>query len=337
MPAVLLAMGLLAAQAVADSPRAAPDSVSTGSVAVADSLVVAAARFRFVPDDDLGGGKGARERLTAPSGVTTDDFGRVYVTDAGAHRLARWDEKGAWLDEAGTLGSEVNQFRRPRGVARLGSLGVAVLDAENRRVVVYDLYLHVVGVLAEFGSPEREASIGSVTPVALASDRGGAVYVADSDGERVLAFDFSGQLLRAIGGYGEKEGRFRHLGALATTRNGTLVAADRPSDRGPVRLQWLDGGDRVIGVAYGETPAPGVKRRYGAISIAVDDSGRVAVADEAVGTLELVGPVAGSVAKLGGLIRPAGLAFAPDGTLLVAESGAGRVRRFRLVPAVAEK
>jgi sugar lactone lactonase YvrE len=335
MPSVLLAMGLLAALAVAEAPRAATDSVATA--AATDSLRAPVATFRFVPEDDLGGGKGTRERLHSPSGVTTDDFGRIYVTDAGAHRLARWDEKGAWLDEAGTLGSEVNQFRRPRAVARLGSLGVAVLDAENRRVVVYDLYLHVVGVLAEFGTSEMEAFLGSVTPVALASDRGGAVYVADSDGERVLAFDFGGRLLRAIGGYGEGEGRFRHLGALASTRNGALVAADRPRERGPVRLQWFDGGDRVIGVALGESPVPGVKRRYGGLSIAVDDSGRVAVADELAGTLELIGPGAGSIAKLGGLMNPAGLAFAPDGTLLVAESGAGRVRRFRLVPAVAEK
>lgn len=335
MPAVLLAMGLLAAQAVAVTPRAGSDSAAAASMP--DSLKAPVAAFRFVADEDLGGGKGARERLNAPSGVATDDFGRIYVTDAGAHRLARWDENGDWLDEAGTLGSEVNQFRRPRAVARLGSLGVAVLDAENRRVVVYDLYLHVVGVLAEFGTPEKEAFLGSVTPVALASDRGGAVYVADSDGERVLAFDFGGRFLRAIGGYGEAEGRFRHLGAIATTKNGTLVAADRPREKGPVRLQWFDGGDRVIGVALGESPVPGVKRRFGGISIAVDDSGRVAVADELAGTLELVGPGAGFMGKLGGLNRPAGLAFAPDGTLLVAESGAGRVRRFRLVPAVAEK
>jgi len=325
MSAVLLALGLLAAHAAA-----APDSAAVAAPDTVRDTVRSAASpaLRFEPGAVLGASESARERLVEPSGVTTDAFGRVYVTDAATHRLARWDAAGRWLDQAGSLGSEANEFRRPGAVARLGSLGVAVLDVENRRVVTYNLDLHLLGVLAEFGTAEMEASLGAVTPIGLASDRGGAVYVADADGDRVLAFDFSGRFLRAIGGHGEGEGRLRGLAAVAVSPQGVLVTADRPRERGPARLQWFDAGGRVTRVAFAPAAAAAPRGRPGALALAVDDGGRVALSDESAGTIVLLGAGAEVLARLAGLDRPDGLAFAPDGSLLVAERGAGRVRRF---------
>jgi sugar lactone lactonase YvrE len=74
----------------------------------------------------------------------------------------------------------------------------------------------------------------------------------------------------------------------------------------------------------------GVKPGPLALAVAVDDSGRVAVADEAAGWLELFARDGASLARHDGLGRPRAVAFAPDGTLLVAETRPGRVRRFAL-------
>lgn len=320
MPSVLLALALLATNAA--GPAAAP--------APADSL--AAPVLAFVAGGSFGGGEGPNERLVEPAGVTTDAFGRVYATDAATHRLVRWDADGNRLDEAGSLGSDPNQFRRPGALARLGSLGVAVLDVENRRVVTYDLHLRLIAVLADLASDEMDRTVGPVTPVGLAADRGGAVYVADADGDRVLAFDYGGRFLRTIGGHGPGEGRFRGLAAVAVDGQGVLVAADRPREGGPVRLQWFDAGGRVARLEWAERGEPPV-RRPGALAIAVDDSGRVALCDAAAGLLELVAPDGTTLARQRGLERPCALAFAPGGSLLVAEAGAGRVRRYTLAPA----
>ena len=68
----------------------------------------------------------------------------------------------------------------------------------------------------------------------------------------------------------------------------------------------------------------------GMLPVAVDDSSRVAVADESGGRLWVFDDAGRVLAALAGLARPRALAFSPDGTLLVAEAGRGEVRRFAL-------
>ena len=164
--------------------------------------------------------------------AATDAFGRVYVTDASTHTLQRWDDHGRWLDETGTLGSEDTRFRRPSGVARLGSLGVVVLDLQNRRLTAYDLQLRLLGVLVRFDDEALEARTGHVTPVSVSADRGGALAVADADADRVLLFDFAGRFTKEVGGIGGRAGTFRDVVAMAMAPTGTLVVVEeRPAPR----------------------------------------------------------------------------------------------------------
>ncbi|MCC6350068.1 MAG: NHL repeat-containing protein [Candidatus Eisenbacteria bacterium] len=341
---VLAPCGRAAAAAPAADPTGTAESAPASPSAVAGDTAARALRpqpaatdttrlpLSFEPGEAFGVGETGPGRLVLPGGVATDAFGRVYVSDAATHRLLRWNADGTRRQEAGSLGSAPNQFRRPGAVARLGSLGVAVLDVENRRVVTYDLELRLLGVLAGFEDPDLEASIGPVTPIGLAADRGGAVYVADADGDRVLAFDFSGRFLRAIGGHGPGEGWLRGLSAITVAPQGVLMTADRPHERGPARLQWMDAGGRVVRLAWVPDPAASSSAtKSGALALAVDDAGRVAIADEGAGTLALLSPGGALLARTSGLARPGALAFAPDGTLLVAERGAARVRRFAIV------
>jgi DNA-binding beta-propeller fold protein YncE len=171
--------------------------------------------------------------------------------------------------------------------------------------------------------------------VALAADRGGAVYVADADRDRVLVFDFAGTFLREIGGFAPRAGGFAGLSGIACGARGTLVTVERPrapSRRsapadtlsGRSRVQWLDAGGRVSRALW--LPAWTAGSGETQVSVAVDDADRVAVAGERSGEVLLVG--ATGVRRIEGLAAPRALGFAPDATLLVAEAGAGRVRRF---------
>jgi hypothetical protein len=335
-----IALGIARGPGVVAADPGAPDSsrVSAAPPAARDSL-------RLDPQGGYAGD--AAHALAEPTGVLCDAFGRVWVSDAVLHKLRRWDAGGQPLDETGTLGSETGQFRHPTALARVGSLGVAVLDVENRRVIAYDHHLRLLGAAVDLATPELEARIGRVDPVSLASDKGGAYYVADADRDRILVFDYAGAFQREIGGYGVRVGGFAGLMGIATGPRGSLVTVERPrgtskksksaapdSTTARARVQWLDAGGRPLRSAW--TPAWAAGASETAMSLAIDDSGRVVVTGERSGELFVLSPAGVCVGRMHGLASPRGLAFAADGTLLVAEAGAARVSRLILAPAGTE-
>jgi len=322
-----LAVLLAASAGAAHAAAGAADSTAAGAAGATvsarpDSAGADTLALRLLPVQTLGNAGGERAIVAEPSGIAVDAFGRVYVTDASQHRLVRFDARGTSLGESGALGSGPGDLRRPAAVAAVGSLGIAVLDRENLRVVLYDLFGRLVGVLTDFAALEDE--LGRVDPVALAADRGGALYVADADRDRVLVLDFSGRYVRSLGGFGVGAGSFRGLAGIATGPRGELVTAERTG----ARVQRLD----AAGSPLSAWPLP-VRPGRGRLAVAVDDSTRIAVADEVSGRLwlfDLGGRLLGARADLA---SPRAVIFAPDGSLLVAEGTAGRVRRFALDPA----
>lgn len=309
--------GALATAGVPDST--APAVARTTAPARPDSAGADTFALRLLQVQTLGDAGGERAILAEPSGIAVDAFGRIYVTDASQHRLVRFDARGTSLGEAGALGSGPGDLRRPAAVATVGSLGVAVLDRENLRVVLYDLFGRLVGVLTDFAALEDE--LGRVDPVALAADRGGALYVADADRDRVLVLDFSGRYVRSLGGFGVGAGSFRGLAGLATGAGGELVTAERTG----ARVQRLDAAGSPL-AAWPLAVRPG----RGRLAVAVDDSTRIAVTDEVSGRLWLFDLAGRLLGGRGDLASPRAVTFAPDGSLLVAEGTAGRVRRFVL-------
>ena len=345
LASVALAADSVAARGPAPAARAATDSAASSvrssrapkdstagsalSSSAADSLdagisardAPAALRIRLA--GTVAGGADARVRLAEPSGLAVDAFGSLYVSDAALHRLQRFDARGEWLGESGSLGSDPGQLRRPGGVVLLGTLSVAVLDLENRRVEAYDLFGRRVGTLIDLLQDDLALEVGRVDPVAITADRGGALFLADALGERILAFDFSGRFVRVVGGIGTRPGSFRGLRGLAAAPRGELVTAERIN----ARAQRLDPGGRVL-----ESWPLDVRPGRGALPVAVDDSARVAIADEGSGRLWIFDASGAALGTLAGLEGPRALVFATGGSLLVGEARTGRVIRFVLEP-----
>ena len=304
-----------------------PDSLATARDSTAqpegrDSLA-AAAPFRLARVATLVEHGVARGELVEPAGIAIDVFGRLFVSDAALHRLERYEPDGAPSGEAGTLGSAAGELRRPGSVALLGTLSVAVLDVENRRILLYDVNTRLQGTLVDFDDDALNTTLGRIEPRALASDRGGALYVIDAERDRLLVFDFSGRYVRTLGGFGDGPGSFRSLAAVAVGRRGELVAMGRS----PRRLQWLD----ARGVPKGGWNLPG-SSDAGAFALAVDDSMRIAVADERSGTVMVWDRSGTLLATRARFDRPRAVVFAPDGTLVIAEAGPGRLTRYRIEP-----
>ncbi|TMQ72442.1 MAG: hypothetical protein E6K80_02770, partial [Candidatus Eisenbacteria bacterium] len=246
------------ATAPAPSPASVSAAVHDSSAADSDSAAV-----RLVARGALATRRGEHGEVVDPAGVAVDAFGRVWVTDAELHRIQRFDRDGRWIGEAGALGSDVGQLRRPGSVAALGAANMAVLDRENRRVLVYDLFGRLQGVRIDLADPTLESTTGRIDPTWLATDRGGAIYVADPGRERLLVFDTSGGLTRTLGGFGAQVGSFRGLRAMAAAPHGELVVTERLN----ARVQRLDASGRPIA----SWALPISPRGAGALPVAVDE------------------------------------------------------------------
>ena len=283
----------------------------------------------------------AGSAYAAIGGLACDAFGRVWLSDVSGHRIVRLDEAGAVVDQTGALGSDPGQFRRPGSLAMAGALGVAVLDVENRRVTLYDHHLRLLGAAVDLAAAALEDRIGRVTPVGLAADRGGALVVADAERDRLLVFDFAGTYQHELGGFGSRAGGFSGLAGVAAAGRGMLVTIERPRARprkgaaadslvGRSRVQWLDAAGRIVLSAW--TPAWAAGAGETALALAVDDSGRVAIAGERSGEWCLLAADGRVLARRSGFAAPTAIAFAPDGRVLVAESGAARIVRLDARP-----
>jgi sugar lactone lactonase YvrE len=323
-PIVAPAPAVTAAAAPADS-AAAPDSTAHGTAApaAADSV---AARLGFAPVVRMrrsGGLVLAGEGAAAiePQGIAFDSFGRAYVSDRALRRLVQFDPDGRRLWEAGALGDDPGKLRRPGPVVPAGVLAMGVLDEENRRVVLYDLFGRFQSVRVDLDPVLDAAGAGRSRPVGLAADRGGALYVADAEQDRVLVFDATGALNRTIGGHGAGPGAFHGVAGVAVSRHGDVVVTERVGGR----VQWLDpsGAPR----AHWTLPRG---TRGDRLPAAVDDSLRVAVADPAGGVVWLFDRDGRKLGGADGLAEPVALAFARDGSLWVAERGRRTITRFVL-------
>ena len=150
--------------------------------------------------------------LCAPGGATVDGAGRLYVADAGNHRVLRFDPPFATGMAAAAVYGQGGSFTEQRqNAGGLGRAGLSfpdavavhgnrlfVFDGQNRRVLAYDagasdddLADLVIGqpdftsAQASTPGPARFVSAGGGF---LAFDAAGNLFVSDPDGHRVLRF-----------------------------------------------------------------------------------------------------------------------------------------------------
>lgn len=299
-----------------------PPARAAKSPAPPDTLAAPATLpLQLVVDSRFGAhGSGPRQMLE-PRGIVVDAFGRYLIADAAMHRLVRLERDGTWVGEAGALGDQPGELRRPTGVGLTGSSSFAVLDQDNQRIVSYDLFVDRMGTLVDFNDPALVALIGRMRGVALAADRGGAIVVADAESDRLLTFDFAGRFLRQLGGYGTQPGQLRRPAGVAVSARGQLWVAERMNAR---VQRWDASGRPVASWSLPVTSSPG------ALALAVSDSVGVAVADETGGRLLLYDGAGKLLGWVGGLERPAGVTFVSPERVAVTESAAGRVTVYAI-------
>ena len=266
------------------------------------------------PPDGLGDGlRATQAALLSPSDVAVAADGSLFISDTGNGRIRRVDPSGVISTyvgggEPGTLGDDgpatAAWLNRPRGIALAPDRTLYVADTFNHRVRQITPDGSITTAVGG-GSPGDGLGDGGLAtdaalelPYDVSVDGDGALHVADAGHHRVRAVRSDGRIETVAG-------------------NGTF---GRAGDGGPATEAQL--GDPQ-GLAIGRNGAVYIVDRAQNVVREVSVNGTISTfaGTGAVGLAGELAPPAQAV-----LARPQDAAVAPDGSVVLADAGNGRIR-----------
>jgi sugar lactone lactonase YvrE len=252
------------------------------------------------------GGRLGTARYYVPTGVAVDADGLVYVADMEGEKIRKLDASGnsttlagnmtpGFVDGTGGLAGTA-EFAFPSGIATRGA-GVYVADQDNNSIREVDKSSGVTTTVAGNGTPGfvdgtggRSGTAEFQSPMSIAVDAAGNIYVADYNNHRIRKIDPSGNATTLAGngmpGFADGTGgatgtaRFHHPSGVAVDAAGNVYVADYDNDR----IRKIDpsgntitlAGNGVRGFADGSL---GEAEFAGPTGVAVDATGTVYVGD----------------------------------------------------------
>lgn len=313
------------------------------------------------------GGPATAAELDNPHNVAVDGSGNLYLADTDNDRIRRVDTAGTISTVLGTTSPHVGDgglaiFANIPGAAGVvadaaGNLFIA--DAVLHRVRRVDAVTRVITTVAGNGTqgfagdggPATDAELN--TPVDVALDAAGNLYIADAGNDLIRRVDASGLMSTFAGGGGSlgdggpaTSGRLNNPSGIFMSATGILYIADTNQNRvrsvdTALTIQTVAGGGAsALGDGGPATDAalnrPGdvTQDASGNLFIADTNNNRVRMVDTAgnistyagIGTAGFSGD--GDLAVTAALSGPQGLAVDSSGNLIVSDTFNGRVRRI---------
>ncbi|MHB0977735.1 MAG: 6-bladed beta-propeller [Candidatus Aquicultorales bacterium] len=173
--------------------------------------------------------------------------GRLYVATARGVMIG--DLKGRLITSFGEQGNGPGQFDRPTGIAVDSKGDIYVSDSLNYRLQAFDKdgkFKWQAGGVRQ-GEPagrQRDRAFG--LPVGLAVDDKDRLYLVDAFAGEVRIFTSKGREIKALGEWGNDEGRFYFPAGIAYLGEERFAIADRFNDRVQViRIPDPEGGAKA--------------------------------------------------------------------------------------------
>jgi PKD repeat protein/sugar lactone lactonase YvrE len=313
--------------------------------------------------DGSNDGSGSGAHFSGPLGVAVDGSGLVYVADTGNNTIRTITALGVVNTLAGDVGSAPGysddtgtaaQFDTPSGLVVDGSGNVYVADTGNsviRMIGAGAVVTTFAGTAGSTGSMDGSSGVALFnTPVSIARDSSGNLYVADQLNENIRKLSAAGTVSTLAGnagsvGFADGSGaaaRFGDPSGIAVDSTGTVYVADMSNDS--IRqitpagaVTTLAGSASVLGFTNGTGAAARFNSPYG---VAADSAGNVYVADgNAIRKITPAGKVttfagaaaAGAVDNTGTAARfnsPYDVAVDKDGNVYVADAGNNTIRKI---------
>lgn len=180
--------------------------------------------------------------FSQPFGVAVDAEGFVYVTDAGNHRVQKFNRDGSFMLQWGKKGNGSGEFIKPTGIA-IGPDGT---------VYVSDYFADTIQRFTQEGQflgrwGRSDGELGAFdSPSGVAVDQEGMVYVVDEYHFRIQAFTEDGKFVTTWGKKGkvhvvrsvlnrlipeDREGEFYYPAHVAVGPDRSIYVADSYNNR----------------------------------------------------------------------------------------------------------
>jgi len=187
---------------------------------------------------------GSAARFYYPRAITIDIHGGFYVADSGNNCIRKIAPNGAVSTIAGSSSNN------PRGIAVDTTGNIYISDTNNNRILKINVGSNVAHILAGSGTPGNADGIGIAaefnTPMGLAADENGNIYVADTYNHRIRKIDSSGLVTTLAGSsQGNNNGlgtssQFNMPCGVALDSSGNIFVTDRNNNqiKKLLRMEW---------------------------------------------------------------------------------------------------
>lgn len=279
----------------------------------------------------IGGEGPSKGQLNAPSDVTLDAAGNLYVADTGNGRISKYDAQGNFLAVAGGFTSPDVTLNQPWSVAVAPDGSVFIADTWDHKIVKLDRDLKKVKEWGAGGQTEAGGDpMRLFGPREIVVTASGNVMITDTGNNRIIEYTAEGDFVRQFGRKGSGTLEFNEPVGIATNSAGDMYIADYWNKRIVVLDKDLNS-KRTIDVSSWGSQATS-DRPY----LALLGDGRLLATDPANGrvlTFGADGSQLGSydLAKEGRLTFARPIGIVTDGTSVwVADSGGSVVRKIPL-------
>ena len=323
---------------------------------VRDSTIVAGS-----DSAGLVNGTGKAVRFNHPFGLAVDTAGNLYIADQGNNVIRRMNAAGLVSTFAGMGGvggsanglDSLSTFSKPFGVATDAAGNVYVADAGNNQIRMIGAATGLVTTFAGTGIAGASNTADSVSfqsPLGVAVDGGGNVYVADYENNliRKIAQNGLASTLAGSGAKGSDNGldtaaTFNLPEALAVDQAGNVYVVDNGNDLirkvTPAGQVSTFAGSGQPGSSDGTGNTASFNSPFG---IAIDANGNLYVADSGNNLIRKITPggavttIAGSgsrgandgTGKAASFNTPAGIALDKYGNIYVADENNNLIRKI---------